>query len=85
MLELLLERSLSQRVALLFVTHDLAVARSLADRVCVMRDGEICERAPTEEIFEHPHHEYTRELLEAVPRPPARESSPPSESGGNAT
>jgi peptide/nickel transport system ATP-binding protein len=58
-------------VALLFVTHDLAVVRSIADRVAVMRGGEICETAATEAVFERPEHPYTRELLAAAARPDA--------------
>jgi peptide/nickel transport system ATP-binding protein len=54
-------------IALLFVTHDLAAARAVADEVAVMRDGLVVERGPTEQIFTRPEHEYTRELLAAVP------------------
>jgi peptide/nickel transport system ATP-binding protein len=73
-LELLDELRRSRNVALLFVTHDLAVVRSIADRVCVMQAGEICERAPTEAIFTDADHAYTKTLLEAVPKPPDRRS-----------
>jgi peptide/nickel transport system ATP-binding protein len=71
-LELLSELGRLRNVALLFVTHDLAVVRTVADRVCVMRSGEICERATTEAIFTNAAHPYTRSLLEAVPRSPQR-------------
>ena len=54
-------------IALLFVTHDLVVARAVADEVAVMRDGVIVERGSTDQIFEAPEHPYTRELLAAVP------------------
>jgi peptide/nickel transport system ATP-binding protein len=54
-------------IALLFVTHDLAAARAVADEVVVMQRGEIVERAPTEQLFTAPAHPYTRELLAAVP------------------
>jgi len=60
-----LRRSLG--IALLFVTHDLAAARAVADEVAVMRRGRVVERGPTEQIFTAPEHEYTRELLAAVP------------------
>ncbi len=54
-------------IALLFVTHDLAAARAVADEVAVMKGGEIVEHAPTEQLFTTPCHPYTRQLLAAVP------------------
>ncbi|MEU6146914.1 ABC transporter ATP-binding protein [Streptomyces sp. NPDC047081] len=56
-------------VSVLFVTHDLAAARIIADRVAVMRAGRIIEQGPTEHVCTHPVEEYTRTLLEAVPGP----------------
>ena len=55
-------------MALLFITHDLAIVRKLADRVCVMTGGEIVEAGPTAEVFERPRHDYTRMLLSAEPK-----------------
>ncbi len=54
-------------IALLFVTHDLAAARAVADEVAVMHRGVVVERGPTERVFSSPAHDYTRELLAAVP------------------
>jgi peptide/nickel transport system ATP-binding protein len=51
----------------LFITHDLAVARQLCNRVAVLRDGRLVETGPTEQVFAEPAHAYTRELLDAVP------------------
>ena len=68
-LELLARLAAERGTALLFVTHDLAVVRSISDRVCVMRDGEIVERGATESVFADPRDDYTRTLLDAVPRP----------------
>jgi peptide/nickel transport system ATP-binding protein len=51
----------------LFITHDLAVVRLVADNVCVMRQGQIVERGTTDELFDNPREEYTQRLLEAIP------------------
>jgi oligopeptide transport system ATP-binding protein len=62
-------RDLQQRLecSMLFITHDLAVARSLAHRVLVMYAGQVVEFAPTDALFSHPIHPYTRALLAAIP------------------
>ncbi len=56
----------------LFVTHDLAIVRSVSDRVAVMYLGKIVEEAPTEQLFAEPLHPYTRALLAATPIPNPR-------------
>jgi microcin C transport system ATP-binding protein len=66
-LELLADLKRSERMSLLFITHDLGIVRRIADRVCVMKGGEIVEAGPTEDIFANPQHPYTRSLLAAEP------------------
>ncbi|MCH8291640.1 ABC transporter ATP-binding protein [Candidatus Poribacteria bacterium] len=55
-------------MAMLFITHDLAVVQKVADHVHVMKDGEIVETGSTAEIFNSPSHPYTRHLLDSEPR-----------------
>ena len=57
------------QVSYLYITHDLAVARYMCDRIAVMYLGKIVEVGPTEEILANPKHPYTRALLSAVPVP----------------
>jgi len=54
-------------LAYLFITHDLATVRSVADQVVVMHQGRIVEQGPRDEVFAPPHHEYTARLLASVP------------------
>ncbi len=72
-LELLNELKAKRGLSMLFITHDLGIVRKFADRVCVMTNGEIVEHGPTKEIFDNPHHDYTKHLLAAEPKgdPPA--------------
>ncbi|WP_088346375.1 MULTISPECIES: ABC transporter ATP-binding protein [Rhodomicrobium] len=66
-------------MSMLLITHDLGIVRKMADRVCVMRYGEIVERGTVEEIFSNPQHEYTKHLIASEPRgnpPPADHSRP---------
>jgi microcin C transport system ATP-binding protein len=57
-------------MALLLITHDLRIVRKIADRVCVMTQGEIVESGPAADVFAHPRHAYTRRLLAAEPQGP---------------
>jgi peptide/nickel transport system ATP-binding protein len=54
-------------VALIWITHDLAVVAGLADRVCVMYAGRIVEEGPVDAVIDHPLHPYTRGLIGSVP------------------
>jgi len=64
-LELLAKLKRERGMSMLFITHDLGIVRRFADRVCVMKDGEIVERGATGEIFANPQHPYTQMLLSA--------------------
>ncbi|UWQ28080.1 ABC transporter ATP-binding protein [Leisingera sp. M523] len=66
-LDLLADLKKSEGMGLLFITHDLGIVRRIADRVCVMKDGEIVEEGAAAEIFVNPQHPYTRKLLAAEP------------------
>jgi peptide/nickel transport system ATP-binding protein len=72
----LLKRLKKERsIAMLFISHDLAVVRLLADHVCVLFRGEIMEIGSGEEVFAPPFHPYTHSLLQAVPNPAKRKRS----------
>ena len=64
-LDLLQEIKADFGMSMLFITHDLTIVRKIADKVCVMKDGEIVEAGPTAEIFANPQHPYTQLLLSA--------------------
>ncbi len=51
----------------MFITHDLATVRAIADEVVVMKDGHVVEAGPKDEMFAPPHHPYTELLLSSVP------------------
>ena len=63
-------------LAMLFISHDLAVVAQVADRVAVMQRGEIVEQAGAREIFAGPQHPYTRRLLAAAPSMSTRRDQP---------
>ena len=72
-LDLLEDIKREEGMSLLFITHDLGIVKRIADKVCVMKDGEIVEAGATAEIFDNPQHPYTQNLLSAraggAPRP----------------
>jgi len=68
-LELLRKLKVDTEASILYITHDLAVAAQICDRIGVMYSGTLCEVAPAEEMFGNPLHPYTKALLVAVPKP----------------
>lgn len=59
---------LTGHLTLLFVTHDMSVAKELADSVLVMKEGKIVEEGSRDHIFQNPQHPYTQKLLRAIPK-----------------
>jgi len=55
-------------LSMLFITHDLLTTKYVCDRIMVMKDGEVVEEGTLEEIFTNPQADYTRELIEAIPK-----------------
>jgi peptide/nickel transport system ATP-binding protein len=76
-LELMAELAGRLRLAYLFVSHDLNVVRSIADRVYVMQLGRIVEHGSTEAVFASPRHAYTEALIAATPRLGSWATNPP--------
>lgn len=67
-LKLLKDVSEESGVGILLISHDLRVIRKLCDKVAVMYRGDIVERGDTEEVFNNPKHEYTKRLIDAIPK-----------------
>src|SRR5262249_44763475 len=67
-LDLIAELQRKHQMAVLFITHDLAVVGEIADYVVVMRNGEIKEQGPAKRVFENPQDAYTKALLQCRPR-----------------
>ncbi|NLT39355.1 MAG: ABC transporter ATP-binding protein [Clostridiales bacterium] len=70
-LNLLKELQQDRNLTFIFVTHNLAVVNYFSDNIVVMYLGKVVEKAPTEELFEHPEHPYTKALLSAILIPEA--------------
>ena len=68
LIETLKKLRLTDHLTLLFVTHDMSVAKELADRVLVMKEGKIVEEGSRDHIFQNPQHSYTQKLLRAIPK-----------------
>ena len=66
-LRLLNDLQAEKGLSYLFITHDLAVVRQIADEVVVMQHCKLVEHATTDEVFDHPQKQYTRDLLDAIP------------------
>jgi glutathione transport system ATP-binding protein len=72
-IDLLMQLQADQRIAYLFISHDMAVVEQISHRVAIMCLGQIVEIGPRQAIFENPQHTYTKQLLSSVPVPdPAR-------------
>ncbi|HEY4200835.1 MAG TPA: ATP-binding cassette domain-containing protein [Devosiaceae bacterium] len=65
-LKLLADIRRDMNLSMIFISHDLGVVRQISDRVAVMYLGEIVETGPTQEVFENPRHDYTRQLVSAA-------------------
>lgn len=74
-LNLLLELQRARGLALIFVSHDLAVVRHMSDRVAVMYAGKVVELADAKDIYRNPTHDYTRTLIAAIPQADPRRRS----------
>ncbi|PZS09076.1 MAG: ABC transporter ATP-binding protein, partial [Chloroflexi bacterium] len=68
-LNLMLDLKATKNLAFLYITHDIASARYVADEVLVMYAGQVVEQGPTDAVLQTPLHPYTRLLLSAVPNP----------------
>ncbi|MEQ8746572.1 ABC transporter ATP-binding protein [Pyruvatibacter sp.] len=67
-LKLLKQLSSDMGMGMLLITHDLGIVRKMADRVCVMKQGQIVESGETKSLFANPQHEYTQHLLSSEPK-----------------
>ena len=75
-LNLIREMQTRRKMAMIFITHDLAQVAAIATRVAIMYGGRIVEIGEVEEVFRNPQHPYTEGLLGALPRPGVRRLNP---------
>jgi peptide/nickel transport system ATP-binding protein len=59
-------------ISLLYITHDLLSARAVTDELVVLQEGQVVEHGPARQVLQHPAHEYTRRLIDALPQPGRR-------------
>jgi peptide/nickel transport system ATP-binding protein len=67
-LNLLLSLKENEKISVLFITHDIAQAQYISDRVLMMKNGEVIEQGPSDRVFLHPSNPYTKELFDSVPQ-----------------
>jgi peptide/nickel transport system ATP-binding protein len=67
-LNLLLSLKESEKISVLFITHDIAQAQYISDRVLIMQNGEVIEQGPSDRVFLRPSNPYTKELFDSVPQ-----------------
>ena len=68
-IKLLKDLQAEMNMSMIFISHDLAVVRHIADRIAVMHEGEIVELKDADDIYENAEHDYTKTLLAAIPIP----------------
>ena len=68
-LGLLRELRETDGISLLYITHDLLSARAISDELLVLQEGRLVEHGPARQVLQHPEHEYTRRLIDAIPQP----------------
>jgi peptide/nickel transport system ATP-binding protein len=83
--ELLRGLQAERRIAMIFITHNLALVRSIAQSVVVLRDGAVVESGPVEQVLDRPADPYTARLMEDVPKLAARDAQGTSAQGAAAT
>ena len=67
-ISLLMELKASENMSMIFITHNLRVVKEISDEVCVMQNGEIVEKGSTKKIFSNPESDYTKKLLNSLPK-----------------